>query len=997
MATVAVVAILASSAGAESDWLDDHWPVTDDEVGMESERYWHDLSFGGWVTYPQITWGEDRSETWWEILAAEHTHTFGYAIDEGQLKRQWKTHLDQNAITQRRWGSEAMHPTVLRFFLEEDGAPDLVELRSFKLNDAGHTGRIEGLADGQRVWVYEWDQPVGDRWRAPVTAGAGSLVDTLHVVTTGDVLLRRIEVAPQPPSLSRFVDLLELPDPPPVAAARDWAAMEQATWTQWLQALDAQEQAAPREQIKRVWRGLLLEALLERFDEPADLRLKARHELVDIHDRLRLRLGSDHHHWAILNEPAADQAAILQLLRSMMHRGSANADRAMARYEQFRRDGKLHARLDLALDEWEHLFQRRVDQARFGEAYWLLQQFADEQERDERLRTLIQVMGATPHLTQEHRPLIENTLLDDYRLDMKPQSRTRVMEAGDLRRQAERLLFAGELAAGPDQAERALDQLDALFETASQAHTVVAQSDRVYVDTWNVIEAMVRDNIPPALRTLLSQRHEAAVQGLRPFDSLDDVEVMTMFRRYPYAPTVQQLMLGLAEENLREGRFGMADRGFEELSRVTDAAQLRERAQAGRATAKASRPVETPISEVDQPWQLRHVYWPDEAGDAPRITDALPRATLRPIELVMTGTGTFAADPGLLAAYAPDRRTPRWVRHAPWTPGQANLAEADTTTVQVLPGLLRTASDPRQVVLRWGWNATQQQPQPPVAFNRRNGQQQWAARTATAWHDRRPLGSPAIGEQVYQLAISGERRTADLWLICHHAATGAVLWERRLAEVVTDLVDTSERSSDVARFGATVTADDGAIYIASQLGVVARLDARNGQIDWLHLYNPADAPDPEQLRVRAGHKPLLSEGHVIIIPRDRHGVFALDRQTGELAWDRLMMPSWRTAGIVDGTLILAEQHMVVGVAPASGERRWTRLLAAPILHGPVAAERSAWLVDVDGSVIGMDAHSGTFKSLHADPVDALAKDQRVLGLAALGGQVTLLVDEPDER
>ena len=194
---------------------------------------------------------------------------------------------------------------------------------------------------------------------------------------------------------------------------------------------------------------------------------------------------------------------------------------------------------------------------------------------------------------------------------------------------------------------------------------------------------------------------------------------------------------------------------------------------------------------------------------------------------------------------------------------------------------------------------------------------------------------------MYAAALDGRGPAAGVLATLHvlalDARTGDAVWSAPLATVPVGLAvqrrdpkDDPEAAVDLLHDGVALTVDRGAVYVATQAGMIARLDARDGLIEWAVPYRRGrlDEDSRAVLLARRGGAPVVVGDRLIVAPRDRHGVMALDTATGAMLWDRPWEASRRMLGRAgaDGNslVLLAGGEGVVAVDAATGERRWVR-------------------------------------------------------------------------
>ncbi|MEX0652755.1 MAG: PQQ-binding-like beta-propeller repeat protein [Phycisphaeraceae bacterium] len=778
-------------------------------------------------------------------------------------------------------------------------------------------------------------------------------------------------VRPAPPEAFELRPRLTvLPPAPSIAWADDWQTTDTRTWSRWESELEKETDPTTRRLLADVWRAELLEALLERFDAATETGFQARRELIQLYAHLGRPDRQVEHSRAIIDAPQASAAAIRQALQRVV-------DSEAARH------------------------------GRIGEAAWRLNQIDNANARAIGREMMLERLGAVESLVFWRRWQLENLAEpgSDWARRLETELARNTWRGGNAlerrvmlsQEQGLALLDAAEqtfenLQEQPPASEAMLRQLDALFADATTADAeMLPRTAHLHSDAGRTIDAMIRGHVTAAQYQALAEHQEAGLRRPLPRDFGREQTSLAAARRRPYAPSTQHWQIAMGDLHLRAGRPGFALRYFQDVQAITHDDALKRRAEEGINIVRAHLDHETPNASARH-LELRTVDLPRNAGPIRGSRSTMGQDIPRPqARLQNDDAGMLVSSAGFFAAYPANAAEPAWTHRL----------EGDLSHEHTLNGPLRTplrpAFDDSRVALGWGEPFGSPSPHPPAVFDRHTGEQLWSADDTDAWANRVALGSPAIDEgRLYQLAREGDGPIADLHLLCHDAQTGDLLWQRRLASAVTDLVvavdDDGTYTFDVARYGATITASEGAVYIASQLGAVVRLDARDGRIEWLHRYYGADnLAARNQMRwwhlvPREGGPPLLTEEQVIVLPHDRHGVFALDRDTGQLLWDDALLPSWWTAGIVDGQLITAEQHLITATDPATGQPQWTHHLPEPITIGPVAGPHSTWFIDQAGEIHGLDPATGdplplasgrsTPATLH-HPVALTAHDSRL--------------------
>jgi outer membrane protein assembly factor BamB len=183
--------------------------------------------------------------------------------------------------------------------------------------------------------------------------------------------------------------------------------------------------------------------------------------------------------------------------------------------------------------------------------------------------------------------------------------------------------------------------------------------------------------------------------------------------------------------------------------------------------------------------------------------------------------------------------------------------------------------------------------------------------------------------------------------------------------------------------------NDGAVYISTGMGVVARCDARDGLIEWVSTY-PQLSQHPHNAAAicrRHGLPPLVSDRVVVISPRDSVAIFAVDRETGAPLWQKTRIenvaegdPATAPAiasekpvlgpvdgGVLDGSLevsglfgtsvLVTFDRQLAALEAATGEVLWTRELDAPV-ERPIKVEGTILYLATAVDLLKLDGATG---------------------------------------
>ena len=203
--------------------------------------------------------------------------------------------------------------------------------------------------------------------------------------------------------------------------------------------------------------------------------------------------------------------------------------------------------------------------------------------------------------------------------------------------------------------------------------------------------------------------------------------------------------------------------------------------------------------------------------------------------------------------------------------------------------------------------------------------------------------------------------------------------------------------TDLALYGNAVTCHQGTVYCATGVGIVSRVDARDGRLEWAHRYPRTKCPRKERpgshpwegdSSISWGARPLVAGSRVICMPRDHNGVFALDVDTGRLAWQNAFVHPARAVGIFEGALLVYDHRTVVSLDLATGATRWFRTFEEGDLRGAQPIESSIY-VGTPRGLCRLDARSGV-------AIERMAwgeKERQVLDYAILDKALYVVSDE----
>ncbi|MEX0653000.1 MAG: PQQ-binding-like beta-propeller repeat protein [Phycisphaeraceae bacterium] len=185
-------------------------------------------------------------------------------------------------------------------------------------------------------------------------------------------------------------------------------------------------------------------------------------------------------------------------------------------------------------------------------------------------------------------------------------------------------------------------------------------------------------------------------------------------------------------------------------------------------------------------------------------------------------------------------------------------------------------------------------------------------------------------------------------VIAFELSHGDIVWQSPLATQATT-IQVGSMNLDTIHFGNRVAVADAAVYVSTGAGVHARLDARDGLIEWLQWY--PRAPRGEQRGTsahRLGAEPQVVDDVVVLTPRDRSGVLAVDRATGTTRWHRKLVDAIGAAPVAHA----GRGHVAI-------DRSWLELDMATgevmAQHDDVWSEPVMMLTATDRGVVALTA------------------------------------------
>ena len=540
--------------------------------------------------------------------------------------------------------------------------------------------------------------------------------------------------------------------------------------------------------------------------------------------------------------------------------------------------------------------------------------------------------------------------------------------------------------------------VQALLDASAEGRGIMPWEQDRHASAWVLLDQLLARQTPDTLMPLREAQQHPARTLLARIPKADDTQtIVAAYRRYPWAAATHKAMVACGEATLRQGASGLALRMFEDVLSHGADADLRKRARVGawlailnetrdagavaaafdgvapdaefpwmggRATAGAIRKrlldgvdaADTPPAAL-RPATLSHqlLRLPPVAPWRPDVFDALPDEAVyafpTPLGSLQTSGGrVLLAGPNLLVCFAEDLTKPLWWRTPidiamPLRPRRQGERGRNRQLLAV-PGPFRPAMTGRCVYTRWGADPSGASLRGVAALDARTGEIRWSTDADPVWETMQPISDPAVaGGRVYVLAVQEQvGPILPVHLVCLDADRGGVLWQRTLG-LQNPCLDSGEgypfrrdEGIEQVRYGNAVTVHLGAVYCSTNLGFVARCDARDGMVEWVKPY-PRAAMGEEWLGIlrRQGAPPVVAGDRVIFMPRDGQGVFALDSRSGRRLWEAPLVPAEGLVSLAGGRCIVRGARSLFALDVGSGRVVWHRRLSSPILGRPVPA------------------------------------------------------------
>jgi outer membrane protein assembly factor BamB len=169
-------------------------------------------------------------------------------------------------------------------------------------------------------------------------------------------------------------------------------------------------------------------------------------------------------------------------------------------------------------------------------------------------------------------------------------------------------------------------------------------------------------------------------------------------------------------------------------------------------------------------------------------------------------------------------------------------------------------------------------------------------------------GSPvADGANIYVALRRSDVRPKAL-VACYDAQTGRRRWIREVCAAET----VGRGQFEETTFN-LLTLKEGALFLNTNLGAVARLSTRDGHIEWVKVYRDRQEGDMNRLQAylyRDMTPCLYSEDRIFVAPADDERIYSLSAETGELLWEsRYVSDVVHLLGVAHGKLLASGDRL----------------------------------------------------------------------------------------
>ena len=480
------------------------------------------------------------------------------------------------------------------------------------------------------------------------------------------------------------------------------------------------------------------------------------------------------------------------------------------------------------------------------------------------------------------------------------------------------------------------------------------------------------------LRALQNEKADSEDFSVEKMES----ELLGLVRSYPWARKSEDALLRLGNRYFWAGRMEAAGRCFQEVVDRTERESVRKQAQVTLWLAKVRSGVLTRSDQIldgieqDElfPWRGGRLRAQDLTGELLKERSNPLRAPSVASLRELTTRELSVAEPSLWPGQLPATIDLQWM------PGERLLVSGRTilslfdrsdlssprwSTPQPLvgdginyhPGYFRPAREGNLLYLRAGDRIM---PNALAAIALETGRPEWSCDLSDQGQGGRflsPLGDPVLSDGYLFSLHWNLKGGRSLVLTCFDPRGQRTVWQ----QTVVGANGKEDRKGSLRQasphrviFGNRVTVSGGAVYSASNCGVVARSDIRDGRTEWIHNYESTGSREPRVGRL--GAAPVVLGDLVICMPRDARSVFALQAGSGRLVWENSLLPGAELVGRVGDLIVVRGGGVLAGLETRTGITRWYRPIERVVGRCELAG--SAVFLGQPGGLYRIDGRNG---------------------------------------
>ncbi|HLX62448.1 MAG TPA: tetratricopeptide repeat protein [Planctomycetota bacterium] len=173
----------------------------------------------------------------------------------------------------------------------------------------------------------------------------------------------------------------------------------------------------------------------------------------------------------------------------------------------------------------------------------------------------------------------------------------------------------------------------------------------------------------------------------------------------------------------------------------------------------------------------------------------------------------------------------------------------------------------------------------PAFVSQSKAEQEWLK---TAYF----VSSPTYESGVLYVAATVITGTCDAWAAAFDAENGRLLWRTQIC-TANPIVHNGSVQPDR---GLPVAVANRTVYVVTNLGAVAALDAGGGSVKWIRVYDRTPAPVNQNWgngielapnpQFWAPNPPLVYKNRLIVTPQDSELIYCYDIDTGARVWEK---------------------------------------------------------------------------------------------------------------